>query len=162
MFLMPLVLVIVITTIQDNTFKIVNDSKVSLILVNNDQGDIGKTIDKSLEESRSFSINRSIEGRPITATMAKRVVASGDYKIGIVLPEGLSAGIRQQIKNRLTFMPADYGLAEKVPAKLDKIEILIYFDPVTRKAFKDSIRNSIINNPNNKQLKIPLKKSYSR
>jgi ABC-2 type transport system permease protein len=143
MFLMPLVLVIVITIIQDNTFKIVNDSKVSLILVNNDQGDIGKTIDKSLEESRSFSINRSIEGRPITASMAKRVVASGDYKIGIVLPEGLSAGIRQQIKNRLTFMPADYGLAEKVPAKLDKIEILIYFDPVTRKAFKDSIRNSI-------------------
>ncbi|MGB5896206.1 MAG: hypothetical protein WBG58_18675, partial [Ignavibacteriaceae bacterium] len=44
MFLMPLALVIVITIIQDNTFKIVSNSKISLILVNNDQGDIGKTI----------------------------------------------------------------------------------------------------------------------
>ena len=94
MFLMPLALIIVITIIQNNTFKIVNDSKVSLILVNNDQGDIGKTIETSLAASKSFSINRSIEGRPITAKMAKRAVASGDYKIGIVLPEGLSAGIR--------------------------------------------------------------------
>jgi len=143
MFLMPLALVIVITIIQDNTFKIVNNSKISLILVNNDQGDIGKTIEKSLEESKSFSINRSIEGRPATAEIAERIVASGDYKLGIVLPEGLSAGIRQQIKNRISLMLADFGLVEKVPTELDALEILIYFDPVTRKAFKDSIRNSI-------------------
>ncbi len=143
MFLMPLALVIVITIIQDNTFKIVSNSKISLILVNNDQGDIGKTIEKSLEESKSFSINRSIEGRPATAEMAERIVASGDYKLGIVLPEGLSAGIHQQIKNRISLMLADSGLTEKVPTELDALEILIYFDPVTRKAFKDSIRNSI-------------------
>ena len=143
MFLMPLALVIVITIIQDNTFKIVSNSKISLILVNNDQGDIGKTIEKALEESKSFSINRSIEGRPATAEMAEKIVASGDYKLGIVLPEGLSAGIHQQIKNKIYLMLADFGLAEKVPTELDALEILIYFDPVTRKAFKDSIRNSI-------------------
>ena len=143
MFLMPLVLVIVITIIQDNTFKIVSNSKISLILVNNDQGDIGKTLEESLEESKSFSINSSIEGRPATAEMAERIVASGDYKLGIVLPEGLSAGIHQQIKNRISLMLADFGLAENVSTELDTLEILIYFDPVTRKAFKDSIRNSI-------------------
>jgi ABC-2 type transport system permease protein len=143
MFLMPLALVIVITIIQDNTFKIVSNSKISLILANNDQGDIGKTIEKSLEESKSFSINRSIEGRPATVEMVERIVASGDYKLGIVLPEGLSAGIHQQVSNRISSMLADFGLAEKVPAELDALEILIYFDPVTRKAFKDSIRNSI-------------------
>jgi ABC-2 type transport system permease protein len=143
MFLMPLVLVVVITIIQDDTFRIVNNSKVSLILVNNDQGDIGKAIEKSIEESKSFSINTSIEDRPITAKMAEGVVASGDYKIGIVLPEGLSTSVRQQIKNRLSLMLADHGLGEKVPDELEPLEILIYFDPVTRKAFKDSIRNSI-------------------
>ncbi len=143
MFLMPMMLVFVVTVIQDNTFKIVTDSKISLILVNNDQGDIGETIEKSLEESKFFSISKSIEGRQATAELAKKVVASGDYKLGIVLPEGLSAGIHQQVSNRIFSMLADFGLAEKVSTTLDVLEILIYFDPVTRKTFKNSIRDSI-------------------
>ena len=143
MFLMPMMLVFVVTVIQDNTFKIVTDSKISLILVNNDQGDIGETIEKSLEESKFFSISKSIEDRPATAELAKKVVASGNYKLGIVLPEGLSAGIHQQVSNRISSMLADFGLAEKVSTTLDVLEILIYFDPVTRKTFKNSIRDSI-------------------
>jgi len=143
MFLMPMMLVFIVTVIQDNTFKIVSDSKISLILANNDQGDIGETIEKSLMESKFFSISKSIEGRPATAELAKKVVASGDYKLGIVLPEGLSAGIRQQINNRISSVLADFGLAEKAPTTSNALEILIYFDPVTRKTFKNSIRNSI-------------------
>jgi len=140
---MPMMLVFVVTVIQDNTFKIVTDSKISLILVNNDQGDIGETIEKSLAESKFFSISKSIEGRPATAELAIKVVASGDYKLGIVLPEGLSAGIHQQVSNRISSMLADFELAEKVCTTLDVLEIVIYFDPVTRKTFKNSIRDSI-------------------
>jgi len=56
LFVMPLVLIITITLIQDSTFKTVNDSKIPILLVDNDKGDVSKVISQNLNESNSFEI----------------------------------------------------------------------------------------------------------
>ena len=38
LFVMPLVLIITVTLIQDTTFKKVNDAKIPILLVDNDNG----------------------------------------------------------------------------------------------------------------------------
>jgi len=38
MFVMPLLLVFVITIIQDSAFKLVNENKISILIVNHDKG----------------------------------------------------------------------------------------------------------------------------
>ncbi|MDD2771883.1 MAG: hypothetical protein PHU19_06625, partial [Bacteroidales bacterium] len=51
MFLMPVVLVILMTLLQESTFRAITDASVPLILINNDKGELGKAIDKELEAS---------------------------------------------------------------------------------------------------------------
>ena len=51
LFVMPLVLIITITLIQDSTFKTVSDSKIPILLVDNDQGEVSKVIAKNLIET---------------------------------------------------------------------------------------------------------------
>ncbi|HEU0124746.1 MAG TPA: ABC transporter permease, partial [Flavobacterium sp.] len=44
LFVMPLVLVIAVTLIQDSTFKAVTDSKIQILLVDKDKGAVSKTV----------------------------------------------------------------------------------------------------------------------
>ena len=61
LFIMPLVLVITVTLIQDSTFKKVSDSKIPILLVDNDKGSVSKTVFDNLEKSDLFSVVTQIE-----------------------------------------------------------------------------------------------------
>jgi ABC-2 type transport system permease protein len=54
MFLMPLLLVFIITIIQDSAYKMVNENKVSLIISNQDKGEEGTKLIQLLTESGLF------------------------------------------------------------------------------------------------------------
>src|SRR5690554_3008793 len=56
LFIMPVLLLLVITSIQDSTFKSFGEFKIPLILVDNDKGDVSKIIVESLADSNSFEI----------------------------------------------------------------------------------------------------------
>lgn len=51
LFVMPLVLVITVTLIQDSTFKAVTDSKIQILIVDNDKGSVAKTVFENLEKA---------------------------------------------------------------------------------------------------------------
>ena len=56
MFVMPLLLVFVITIIQDSAFKLVNENKISILIVNQDNGNQGKKLVELFEGSGVFEI----------------------------------------------------------------------------------------------------------
>src|SRR5690606_28173582 len=56
LFIIPLLLLIVITLVQDRTFKTISDIKIPVLLVDNDKGEISKNIIETLSESNSFEI----------------------------------------------------------------------------------------------------------
>ena len=49
LFVMPLVLIITITLIQDSTFKKMSDTKIPILLIDNDKNEISKTVKKNLQ-----------------------------------------------------------------------------------------------------------------
>ena len=51
MFLMPIILVIIMTSIQNSTFELINDNKISLLISNNDTSDVSKDFISTLEKS---------------------------------------------------------------------------------------------------------------
>ena len=83
---MPLVLIVTITLIQDSTFKTVNESKIPILLVDNDKGAISETLFKGLQESNSFEV--ILKEKEATA---KDLVFNGNYQLAIVIPENLSS-----------------------------------------------------------------------
>ncbi|WP_273565348.1 ABC transporter permease [Maribacter halichondriae] len=142
LFLMPLLLVITITTIQDGTFKTLIESKISILLVDKDKGKVSENIQKNLKGSERFEIIlKSDEGE------AKNLVQTGKYQLAIIIPENLSNDLNLKISENVEGILEKFGAKEEniplVKSKLKPKEIKLYFDPATQFSFRNSIKSGI-------------------
>ena len=142
LFIMPLLLLIVITLVQDSTFKTISDVKIPVLLVDNDKGEVSKNIIENLTESNSFEIllkNSEEE--------AKDAVFAGRYQLAIVIPGNLSTSLQKKVDQNVEGILAKFGLEEDslVSAKeiIPQNEVRLYFDPATQVSFKSSVKNGI-------------------
>jgi ABC-2 type transport system permease protein len=59
LFLMPVVLVLVITSVQNSTFEMVNDNRVGLLVMQNDTGRLADQLVKDVENTGLFKLERA-------------------------------------------------------------------------------------------------------
>jgi ABC-2 type transport system permease protein len=142
LFIMPLLLLIVITTVQDGTFKTISDIKIPVLLVDNDKGAVSTQIIDNLSESNSFEIVQKA-----TETEAKEAVFTGKYQLAIVIPENLSASLQKKVDQNVEGILSKFGLEEDSLAvqkeSIPQKEVRLYFDPATQMSFKSSVKNGI-------------------
>ncbi len=142
LFVMPLVLIITITLIQDSTFKTVTDAKIPILVVNNDNGNVSETILSGLEESNAFEVNIKE-----TEDLAKDLVFKGKFQLAIIIPKNLSSGLEQKVAQNVDGIIAKFGIEEEVDnlpkETLESKEVKLYFDPATQMTFKSSVKNGI-------------------
>jgi len=62
MFFMPVLLVIIITSVQNSTFELVNNNKISLLAYNLDKGTEGKRLMEAIEKIGLFKLLPSDTG----------------------------------------------------------------------------------------------------
>ncbi|WP_264525880.1 ABC transporter permease [Flavobacterium sp. N502536] len=150
LFIMPLVLVITVTLIQDSTFKTVSDTKIQILLVDNDKGTVSKTVFDNLEKSQLFSVVTQIDHKPITEEMAKEAVYKGKFQLAIVIPEKLSVDLQTKIDQNVENIVSKMGLTETdttvqtaKPKIIKEKEVKLYFDPAVQMSFKNAVMSSI-------------------
>lgn len=141
LFVMPLVLIITITLIQDSTFKSIADIKVPILVVDKDQGTVSEIINQGLTGSNAFEVvfNESEE-------TARDLVFSGKYQLAIIIPNRLSSDLEMKVNQNVEGIIAKFGLEEEeVSEEIDipKKEIKLYFDPAVQQSFKSSVKNGI-------------------
>jgi len=141
-FLMPLLLIITITLIQDSTFKNLEGSKIPIIFIDNDRSEISKNIKSELESSKTFELITDFK-----EDAAKKAVFTGDYQMAIVIPENLTKDLNSNIDSKVQAVVSSFGLEtdsasiKTVPTKAKDIHL--YFDPATNSEFKSSVMNAI-------------------
>lgn len=142
LFIMPLLLLIVITLVQDSTFKTISDVKIPVLLVDKDKGEISKSILENLSESNSFEILQKTSEEE-----AKEAVFTGKYQLAIVIPENLSASLQKKVDQNVGGILSKFGLEEDSLAvereMIPQKEVRLYFDPATQTSFKSSVKNGI-------------------
>jgi len=142
LFVMPLVLVVTITLIQDSTFRSINDNKIPILWVDYDKGEVSKNIYDGLAESNSFNI---IEKE--SDSEAKELVFKGKYQLAIVIPPSLSSELEKKVNINVEGLLSKFGMDEEITQlhkeDLKKKEVILYFDPATQMTFKNSIKNGI-------------------
>jgi len=140
-FLMPLLLIITITLIQNSTFKNLEGSKIPIIFIDNDHSEISKGIESELKSGKSFELLTHYN-----ETSAKEAVFSGDYQMAIVIPKNLTKDIITNIDSKVQTVVSSFGL-ETDSAQIKTIakasDIHLYFDPATNAGFKNSVMNAI-------------------
>jgi len=142
LFIMPLVLVITITLIQDSTFKTISDTKIPILIVDYDKGSVSESVFEGLKFSNSFEIIENTSEEE-----AKEAVFKGEYQLAIVIPENLSEALQLKVNANVEGILAKFGLeADSELAKDNDViqkEIKLYFDPATQATFKSSVKNGI-------------------
>jgi ABC-2 type transport system permease protein len=146
LFVMPLVLIITITLIQDSTFKTVSDNKIPVLFVDNDKDVISQSVKTNLNESGSFEIIENIDNKIITEENAKEAVFKGKFQLAIVIPEKLSHDLQLKVNQNVDKITANFGLSEDTiiaNPNLNPKEIKLYFDPAAQLSFKNGVKNGI-------------------
>ena len=89
MFVMPIILAIVITAIQNSTFELVNNNRVPLLLCNKDSGEASKQLITAIQRVGMFDLK--IEKSNQTDAQIKERMHTKDALIAIVIPQNFSA-----------------------------------------------------------------------
>ncbi len=148
LFIMPLVLVITVTLIQDSTFKTVSDSKIPILLVDNDKGSVSKTVFENLEKSNLFSVVTQIDNKTISEDVARENVFKGKFQLAIIIPEKLSSDLQAKVDQNVEKIVSNLGFTDSTAASepqriIKEKEVKLYFDPAVQMSFKNAVMSSI-------------------
>ena len=144
LFIMPMVLIFVMTLIQDAAFRTINEKGIPIIFVNNDHDSLGILIEQGLQHNDFCSFTDSIDGKPATMESAHKAVSEGKFLVGIVIPKGATEAIRKNVTALVDeTMNTDSTAKNTVNAATDSVEIRIMIDPVAKKSFLTSVTSSL-------------------
>jgi ABC-2 type transport system permease protein len=148
LFIMPLILIIAVTMIQDSTFKSASNAKIPILLVNKDNGKVSKEVYENLEKSEVFTIITQINDKPLTETEAKEFVFKGKYQLAIVIPANLSLDLQTKIDQNVNKILSNFGMSDSLKSKaaskiITQKEVNLYFDPAVQMSFKNAVMSSV-------------------
>ncbi len=148
LFLMPMVLIVVMSLLQEVGYSsVTRENRLKVLLLNLDQDSLGINIEKGLRSSNFFEIVDSLNSKPLNEAEVKNAVRKGDFIIGVIIPKGITKSIRTNVRIMVAKTLAGFGfydqnLVGNIPMK-DADTVTIYFDPTVKKTFKNTVVSSI-------------------
>lgn len=143
-FLMPIALVLVMTLIQDASFRKLDETKITLLYLDDDQDTLGIQVKLGLEKAGYFEIVTKLKDGNLDEKSLMNEVKKGNFQMGVVIRAGSTEAIRTRGQRlvRQTLLGPDEMAVEDTSAKA---KIIIYFDPAIKISFKVTLRNALEN-----------------
>ncbi len=142
LFMMPMILIFVMTLIQDAAFKSINEKGIPIVFVNNDKDSLGILIEQGLRHNDLCTFYDSIDGKPASLESVKKAVAEGKFLVGIVIPKGATDAIKKNVKGLVEETMATDSTGQII-TPTDSVEITIMIDPVAKKSFLISVTSNL-------------------
>ena len=143
-FLMPVALVLVMTLIQDASFRKLDETKITLLYLDEDKDTLGIQVKQGLEKAGYFEVVTTLKGRGLDEKLLLDEVKAGNYQMGVVVRSGSTISIRergQRLVRQTLGEPSDLAAGDTAA----KAKIIIYFDPAIKMSFKVTVRNALEN-----------------
>ncbi|HHD62828.1 MAG TPA: ABC transporter permease [Desulfobulbaceae bacterium] len=122
LFLMPAILVVIITLVQTNVMQRSGLVKTRALFLDLDGQAVGSALYKLLNTENLHLVGGNKKEK--TAFDLEKAVRNGKYQVGIVVPKGSTKILRRNIAH-LFAKPAQKN--EKTP--LEKVRLKVFFDP---------------------------------
>lgn len=143
MFVMPIVLAIVITAVQNSTFEMLNTNTVPMLLCNRDTGEAGKQLETAIIKVGMFNLKQ------VTPDVTEKEISdrmhAKDAVIAIIIPADFTQKIKQ--KANLTAKKAlhNFGMqTDSVVIDSSSIQpITLLYHPVLQESFRHSIQGAL-------------------
>ena len=143
MFGMPILLVIVVTSIQRNTFESFNKNKVELLLCNKDTGAYGKQFIEAIDKIGMFKLQQV--SKQETEEQFKIYMHKNDVLIGMMIPSDFSSQVAAQANTIAGKALTSFGLeGDTVKTGSGHVDaVTFYYEPTLQESFKLSMQGAI-------------------
>lgn len=143
MFGMPIILVIVITSIQNSTFELVNENRINILIVNNDQGSLSDKLRESIKTMGSFRIYETYDTIPAEDMISK--MDENDAILALTIPKDFSSDLEKKCTRVTEQVMYDFGISDVKPSlEIDSISPLkMYYNPALQESFRYSFQSAI-------------------
>jgi ABC-2 type transport system permease protein len=160
MFAMPILLVLVITSVQNSTFELVNDNKIKLMVCNQDEGPEGSEFISSLGQLGIFTITSAPPS--LNETQMTTVMHDRNALITVLVPRAFSVDLESRASHITQNALRGLGLGQdSISAPVPPAATLrIYYHPVLQSSFRQSILGAVNNAAQLVQSKLVVRRLY--
>ena len=144
MFGMPVLLVLVITKIQNSTFELVNKNKVVLLVANRDTGKVSLEMIQAIDKIGMFKLEEVPKNQ--TDKQLTNRMHGKDALLALILPQDFSYKITAKAKSVTAKAMNSFGLegGDTLHKKsADSDPITLYYHPVLQEAFRLSVQGAL-------------------
>ncbi len=139
MFLMPIVLAIVIASVQNSTFELVNENKIPILLFNKDTSEPARELETALAKVGMFDIKK-VEDIQNEEALKDRINTKNAL-VAIVIPGNYSEDVLKKAKNiaseALKNIAPPQDSVQQTPHEAAPVQL--YYHPVLQQSFRKSI-----------------------
>jgi ABC-2 type transport system permease protein len=143
MFVMPILLVIVVTSIQNSTFQLVNKNKLPILISNQDTGDASKRLVSALSNIGMFKVSLTPDTK--NEALIADAMHNKDAMLGVVIPKDFSAKVSAKSKHVAGKAMNSFGLEGDTTKNADtNIDPLtIYYNPILQESLRLSVKGAL-------------------
>ena len=143
LFLMPVVLVLVITSVQNSTFEMVNDNKVGLLVSQQDTGRLAEQLVSDIQKTGMFKVERTTAA-PVSNIM-KDSLEKHNALAYLNIPMGYSQTTLSQSDHSARLALRRLGMGDdSIVSVTDEPKTLeLFYLPVLQKSYVQTIHGAI-------------------
>jgi len=137
LFVMPMLLVLVLSLIQDNLFRATGGTATRALFVSLDEGALAAELAVNLEATGALELVREIPGDKLNVDTARQRVFDGEYQFAIIVPAGFSASI-----NAAAQAAIEASFRQETPTQ-PAGQLTVYFDPTVRGVYRTAVTSAL-------------------
>lgn len=142
MFAMPVMLVIVVTNIQNSTFQLVSKNKLPILISNQDTGQISSRLITSINKIGMFKVLQ-ISGHQNEKSMSDAMHAK-DAMLGVIIPANFSSKVAAKANNVAGKALKSFGLEGGTLKPAGNVDPLtLYYIPVLQESLRLSVEGAV-------------------
>ncbi len=143
MYLMPVLLVFIITIVQNSAFKLVKENRLNILIVNKDTGSLGDSLIVALGKTGNFSI---VLDDDLPFDQIKKETLSRKKLMGIYIAPDFTQQLKSEASSLSNMMLREFGATNQIKETKPvtrSSRIIIFYDPVVQENYQLTISNGI-------------------
>jgi ABC-2 type transport system permease protein len=143
MFVMPVILVFVVTDIQESTFQMINKNKLPVLIINRDTGASGTQLIEAINKIGLFKVHslpKNQDTKFISDSMKQR-----DVLVAVTIPADFTRKVKAKAKNVAGKALVSFGLQadsiQKDPGQIDPLTL--YYNPILQEQLRLSVQGGL-------------------
>ena len=142
MFVMPIILVVVVTGIQNGTFQLVNKNKLPVLICNTDTGQESIQLIKAIDKIGLFKVTLAPADK--TEALMANEMSSKDAMLGVIIPSNFSVKVEAKSKNIAGKALKSFGLGgDSLNEAGDVDPLTLYYNPILQESIRLSVQGGI-------------------